>query len=103
MAIGLATALPCFLVPLVVVGAADRGKPLLSRYWVKANLWIAVFSFIGNYFWTHYFYRLLGAAYTFPAHNLNEVGRGVVSVSGAGSVVARRFLFLLGDWQASRQ
>ena len=26
----------------------------------------------GNYFWTHYFYRLLGAAYTFPAHQLNQ-------------------------------
>eukprot|EP00803_Ostreobium_quekettii_P001838 evm.model.scf_2928.1 EVM.evm.TU.scf_2928.1 scf_2928:3937-5187(+) len=52
---------------------ADREKPLQDRYWVKANVWIAVFSFIGNYFWTHYFYKLLGASYTFPAHRLNDV------------------------------
>ena len=54
-------------------GAAHASSALpLQRYWVKANLWIAIFSFIGNYFWTHYFSRLLGAAYTFPAHQLNE-------------------------------
>ncbi len=35
-------------------------------------MWIAVFSYIGNYFWTHYFFKLLGAAYTMPAWKLNE-------------------------------
>lgn len=40
---------------------------------LQANLWIAIFSFIGNYFWTHYFYRLLGASYTFPSWRLNDV------------------------------
>ena len=39
----------------------------------QANLWIAIFSFIGNYFWTHYFYSLLGARYTFPSWRLNDV------------------------------
>jgi len=32
----------------------------------KANIWIATISFIGNYFWTHYFYVVLKAKYTFP-------------------------------------
>jgi cycloeucalenol cycloisomerase len=39
----------------------------------QANVWIAIFSFIGNYFWTHYFYRLLGAAYTMKSWRLNDV------------------------------
>eukprot|EP00884_Botryococcus_braunii_P004628 jgi/Botrbrau1/14166/Bobra.182_3s0104.3 len=73
MAVGLCAGLPCFVLPLLLDPKADRQKPFLQKYWVKANLWIAIFSFIGNYFWTHYFYQLLGAQYTFPAHNLNGV------------------------------
>jgi cycloeucalenol cycloisomerase len=34
---------------------------------------MAIFGFIGNYFWTHYFFNLLGAAYTLPSHRLNGV------------------------------
>ena len=30
-------------------------------------------SFVGNYVWTHYFYRLLRATYTFSAHRVNFV------------------------------
>lgn len=74
MAVGFASALPCVVLPLLLDRPADRGKPLSEQYWVIANTWIAIYSFIGNYFWTHYFYKLLGAAYTFPAWNLNEVG-----------------------------
>lgn len=40
---------------------------------MRANAWIAVFSFVGNYLWTHYFYRLLGAEYTFRSWRLNDV------------------------------
>jgi hypothetical protein len=39
----------------------------------QATVWIAVFSYIGNYFWTHYFFKLLGAAYTMPSPKLNDV------------------------------
>ena len=39
----------------------------------QANLWIAIFGFIGNYYWTHYFFNILGAAYTFPSFKLNQV------------------------------
>lgn len=34
-----------------------------------------IFGYIGNYFWTHYFFNLLGAAYTFPSFKLNQVWR----------------------------
>ena len=35
---------------------------------------MAIFSYVGNYFYTHYFYKVLGAAYSFPVViQLNEV------------------------------
>lgn len=73
LSIGLVASLPCVLVPIWLEGKADSKRPFHKKYWVKANVWIAIFSFIGNYFWTHYFYDLLGASYTFPAHMLNRV------------------------------
>ncbi|KAK9820532.1 hypothetical protein WJX72_011370 [[Myrmecia] bisecta] len=73
MIIGLGCFLPCVLLPLLIPGKADQDKPYAQRYWVKATVWIAIYSFIGNYFWTHYFYQLLGAAYTFPSWRLNDV------------------------------
>ncbi|XRB07725.1 cycloeucalenol cycloisomerase [Pycnococcus provasolii] len=51
----------------------DSSTAWHERYITKANLWIAIFSFIGNYWYTHYFYRVLKAKYTFDAHMLNDV------------------------------
>lgn len=70
--------LPFLLQPILLPsagspGCPDEKRPLLQRYSFKANLWIAVFSFIGNYWYTHYFYSVLGAKYTMPAHRLNNV------------------------------
>ena len=47
--------------------------PLSRRYTTKANCYIAILAFIGNYLWTHYFYTVLHATYTFQAHRLNDV------------------------------
>ena len=44
---------------------------------MQANVWIAVFGYVGNYFWTHYFFELLGASYTMKSHRLNKVGPGI--------------------------
>ena len=68
-------AAPCVLLPLCYPGEADKRLPLKERFWVKATVWISIFSHIGNYFWTHYFYELLGAEYTFKAHRLNGVSK----------------------------
>lgn len=74
MYVGLAMAVPCAVAPYWLEPAELRAStPFWSRYWVKANAWIAIFSFIGNYFWTHYFYSLLQATYTFTAHRINFV------------------------------
>lgn len=40
---------------------------------MQASLWIVIFSYVGNYFWTHYFFTVLGASYTFPSWKMNNV------------------------------
>jgi len=66
-------ALPFLLQPVVWPLPAEANFPLYRRYSFKANVWIAIFSFIGNYWYTHYFYTVLEAKYTFPSHRLNDV------------------------------
>ncbi|EYU26179.1 hypothetical protein MIMGU_mgv1a011213mg [Erythranthe guttata] len=73
LVLGLVSALPAFILPMIFVGKVDSAKPLKDRYWVKANLWIILFSYVGNYFWTHYFFTVLGASYTFPSWKMNNV------------------------------
>ena len=49
MAVGLAFAVPCFVGPLLLPGGqGEPTTPILQRFWVKANLWIWILSFIGN-------------------------------------------------------
>uniref|UniRef100_A0A1J3IL85 Cycloeucalenol cycloisomerase n=1 Tax=Noccaea caerulescens TaxID=107243 RepID=A0A1J3IL85_NOCCA len=71
--LALVSAVPAFLIPMFFVGKADTSLSWKDRYWVKANLWIIIFSYVGNYFWTHYFFKVLGAAYTFPSWKMNNV------------------------------
>jgi cycloeucalenol cycloisomerase len=66
-------ALPLLLQPIVFPLRTERSLPLFQRYSFKANVWIFIFSFIGNYWYTHYFYSVLKAKYTFPSHRLNDV------------------------------
>jgi cycloeucalenol cycloisomerase len=74
MTLALTISSPFVLYPLLFPCESDRGIPVMQRYWLKANVWIAILSYVGNYFWTHYFYKLLGAKYTFPiTWQLNEV------------------------------
>ncbi|KAH9608234.1 hypothetical protein KSS87_015047 [Heliosperma pusillum] len=46
---------------------------IVEYYWSVASLWIILFSYVGNYFWTHYFFKVLGASYTFPSWKMNDV------------------------------
>ena len=45
----------------------------MDRHCTRANVWIATFSFIGNWWFTHYFYNVLEASYSMPAHDVNAV------------------------------
>lgn len=65
--------LPLLLQPLLAPLPAESTLPPLMRYSLKANVWIAIFAFIGSYWYTHYFYVVLDAQYTMPAHRLNDV------------------------------
>jgi|TARA_B110000971_G_scaffold215294_1_gene248541 cycloeucalenol cycloisomerase len=71
-------AAPYIVVPLFKPLGGDILKdgsvrPRSEQYVLKANAWIAIFSFVGNYWYTHYFYQVLHAKYTFHAHRLNDV------------------------------
>ena len=70
-------ALPLLLQPLFFPSAGlnspDKHRVFWQRYSTKANVWIGVYSFIGNYWYTHYFYSVLKAEYTMPATRLNNV------------------------------
>ena len=78
-------ALPLILQPMIypqawpakldntLVRNPDVQRPLFQRYSTKATLYLLTYSFIGNYWYTHYFYSVLKAKYTMPAHRLNDV------------------------------
>ncbi|KAL3811449.1 hypothetical protein ACHAXA_007604 [Cyclostephanos tholiformis] len=51
----------------------DIRRPYHRRYSTRANLYLLTYSFIGNYWYTHYFYSVLRAKYTMPSHRLNDV------------------------------
>lgn len=68
-----ALALPFLLQPIFFPFSAEKCLPISCRYSFKANVWLAIFSFIGNYWYTHYFYSVLEAQYNMPAHRLNDV------------------------------
>jgi cycloeucalenol cycloisomerase len=100
MLLGIGVALPFLLVPIVYSAESEKHTPLTQRYFFKANVWIAIFGFVGNYFWTHYFYEVLGAAYTFPVTlMLNQVPLCLYFITHAyfctyhtlSTIVLRRF------------
>lgn len=61
-------------VPILVIPAFSHYRKLRtlswssirSSYWFKANLYIGLFSFFGNYFGTFYFFDMLGMVYNYP-------------------------------------
>jgi cycloeucalenol cycloisomerase len=72
--IGLIACVPCIAIPLIWPSPEEAKVEWYKRYTFKANVWVAAFNFIGNYFWTHYFFALLGASYTFPIkYTLNKI------------------------------
>ncbi|KAI8823674.1 uncharacterized protein EV422DRAFT_365850 [Fimicolochytrium jonesii] len=74
MHVGMFVAIPPCVLPLMFPGwCDDPALPWRRRYTTKANVWIGVYSFVGNYLWTHYFYHILHVKYTFDAHRLNDV------------------------------
>lgn len=76
---GLIVCLPIFLVPMFIA-RKYTDKVWYDSYWFKANLYLFVFGFFGNYFGSEYFFDVLGMVYNYPnaTTNLDSalVGRG---------------------------
>jgi cycloeucalenol cycloisomerase len=74
MKVGLVSVLPPVLIPLLFPSVSGEAHlHWAQRFTTKANIWIFVFAWIGNYFWTHYFYKVLGTGYSMPSHDVNGV------------------------------
>lgn len=65
LAHGFATALPALIIPMLVA-RKFTDKPWHQSYWFKANVYLFVFGFFGNYFGSEYFFDVLGMVYTYP-------------------------------------
>ena len=65
LAHAIAVALPIVLVPMLIAGRYTD-SPWHASYWLKANLYLAVFSVFGNYFGSEYFFDVLGMVYIYP-------------------------------------
>lgn len=66
MCCGLLLSIPNLLWPNLVPSDADKNLPWHRRYATRSWLWVAIFNFIANYFFTQYFFVLLGCWYSFP-------------------------------------
>lgn len=64
--VGLGIALPCVIGPVLLATEDEKKLPIFQRYIIKANLFIFIIGYIGNHFYTHYFYQVLGMQYTGP-------------------------------------
>ena len=67
-------AAPLLLQPLLFRGPLGRLAPSPgAQHAARAQLWIIIFGFIGNWWYTHYFYCVLRAKYTMPSWRFNDV------------------------------
>lgn len=66
MLLGLALSVPLWIAPLVWTPSEEIGQPLLCRHSTKANLFIALMSFLQCYFGSAMFFDGLGMQYHFP-------------------------------------
>jgi len=81
---GASIALPLFVVPMIISWLRIRrtntscvdgfgdffgnyiSDKVLNSYWFKANLYIFIFGFFGNYVGSEYFFDVLGMVYNYP-------------------------------------
>jgi len=73
MIVGITVGVPFFFYPFICSDKEEK-IAITHKYWFKANLWVAIVTFNGNYFITHYFFLLLGAHYNWnTTWNLNQI------------------------------
>ena len=109
--VGVAFVLPLLLLPLLLMPNKEKALPLHRRYIVKANVYIAILSYIGNHFYTHYFYNVLGVRYTGPLAEGVHINRVPLSMFLLTHVYFLTYHILIGpflrvvrgalDWSAT--
>ena len=57
---------PVWIGPALFYDARAAGLRWFETYWFKFNVWIFVFSWIGSYFLSEYFFDVMGMVYHFP-------------------------------------
>ncbi len=62
---GFAMALPVLLIPMWLA-PRHTDRRWYESYWFKANAYLFLFGFFGNYFGTEYFFDVLGMVYHYP-------------------------------------
>lgn len=67
---GLVIALPVLVIPWLLA-SRYTDRPWHQSYWLKANLYLFVFGFFGNYFGSEYFFDVLGMVYIYPNTTTN--------------------------------
>ena len=68
MAFGVLLAAPLILAPVLTtkVGEGASWRAIVGSTWLRINVWIAIFVFVGSYVCTHYFFDVVGMRYGFP-------------------------------------
>jgi cycloeucalenol cycloisomerase len=61
----LALWLPGLLVPAWLATRRADARPWRRSYWLKFQLWIGIFAFVGSYFGSEYFFDVLGMEYRY--------------------------------------
>jgi cycloeucalenol cycloisomerase len=71
MLVALCVASPLVVYPAIFRRESHLGRRWFQTYWFKANLYIFIFAFVGNYFLSEYFFDVLGMIYNYPMIQLN--------------------------------
>jgi cycloeucalenol cycloisomerase len=62
----LLVATPLLLIPALLRSGQNPNDSWLNSYWLKANLYMILFSVFGNYVGSEYFFDVLGMVYHYP-------------------------------------
>lgn len=57
---------PLYVIPFFIRDETSLGRKWYQTYWFKFNVWIYIFAFVATYFFTEYFFDVLGMVYDFP-------------------------------------
>ena len=55
-----------WIIPALLRRNVSPGRPWYRDYWFKFNVWILIYSVIASYFFTEYFFDVMGMVYNYP-------------------------------------